>query len=76
MLRGTRATDTIMPATSSMTMRPGSLRPSKTSTWWEAHTPATMTPTRVAKKPSRENGMSQSPTAATALPAVPGATGK
>ena len=38
--------------------------------------PTTTTATSVAQRPTRENGMSQSPTAATALPAVPGATGK
>jgi hypothetical protein len=38
--------------------------------------PTTTTAASVVQRPTRENGMSQSPTAAARLPAVPGATGK
>jgi hypothetical protein len=38
--------------------------------------PTTTTAASAAQKPKREKGMSQSPTAATRLPAVPGAMGE
>jgi hypothetical protein len=75
-VRGNSATETIIPATSSMTIKPGSFRSRTASTRLEAQVPTTRTAARADQKPNTENGMSQSPSAATRLPAVPGATGK
>ena len=65
-----------MPATSSMTIAPGSFSPSTGSARCAAHVPTTTTATRNSTSPIRENGTSHRRRTVTALPAVPGATGE
>ncbi len=72
---GSTSTERIIPATSSMTMRPGSFSPTRRSTRPDAATPATVTIAQARPRPSGETGTSQSTSAVTALPTVPGAIG-
>src|SRR3990172_5470993 len=72
---GRTITESIIPATSSITINPGSFRPERRSIRPPAQMPAKMTPTRVTPREKVENGMSQRRKAAKRLPAVPGATG-
>ena len=69
-------TDSVMPATSSMTIEPGSLVPAAASATCAAHVPRTVTTTKNTSRPAGENGTSQRIATATALPAVPGAIGE
>src|SRR5437773_10899079 len=73
---GRYSTDSSMPATSSMTITPGSFAPKRRSTREPAHTPTSVTPASVITRPGAVNGMTQSATAVSRLPAVPGATGE
>src|SRR5713101_6530113 len=75
-VRGNVRTDTSMPAISSITITPGYLTPRTRSTRGAAQMPTATTATSVQKRVQRSNGMSQSPTRATKLPAVPGTTGE
>src|SRR3990172_4869778 len=72
---GRTITESIIPATSSFTINPGSFRPETRSIRPPAQIPARVTPTRVTPREKVENGMSQRRKAAKRLPAVPGATG-
>src|SRR5438093_540236 len=74
-VNGSRSTASVIPATSSMTIAPGSLAPSARSACWAAHVPITATATKNTTSPARENGTIQSTTAVSALATVPGATG-
>src|SRR5881409_2469365 len=74
-VNGSRTTASVIPATSSMTIAPGSLAPSARSACWAAHVPITATATKNTTSPARENGTIQSTTAVSALATVPGATG-
>src|SRR5581483_1877401 len=78
MLRGSgsRTTERSMPATSSMTITPGSLRPSARSTREPAQTPSTVTTASATTMRGRVRGRSQIATAVTRLPTVPDATGE
>src|SRR5438034_1369362 len=72
---GSARTDSVMPATSSITMAPGSLPPSARSACSAAHVPIRVTATKKRTRPARENGTSHSRSAVSALATVPGATG-
>src|SRR5574341_2051050 len=72
---GKASTDSVMPATSSITMAPGSLRPSTRSARPAAQMPASVTTTQNRTTPRGENGTSQRTAPVSALPTVPGATG-
>src|SRR5881409_613655 len=74
-VNGSRSTASVISATSSMTIAPGSLAPSARSACWAAHVPITATATKNTTSPARENGTIQSTTAVSALATVPGATG-
>ena len=65
-----------IPATSSMTIAPGSLAPSTRSARCAAQVPPRVMPTKNSARPTRENGTAQMMRAASALPTVPGATGE
>ena len=75
MVRGSRITESSMPATSSITMTPGSFRPSTRSTREPAQMPMRVTTTSATAMRSGVRGRSQSATAVTKLPTVPDATG-
>ena len=70
------ATVSVMPATSSMTITPGSFAPIARSARWAAQVPVRVTATRNTTRPARENGTTQRMRTARALPTVPGATGE
>src|SRR3989449_977054 len=72
---GSARTDSVMPATSSITMAPGSLPPSARSACSAAHVPIRVTATKKRTRPARENGTSHSRSTVSALATVPGATG-
>src|SRR5262245_40785371 len=74
-VRGTRSTDRIMPATSSITMTPGSLAPRARSARPPAQMPTAVTTAKVTARPRGVEGINHSASAVTRLPAVPGATG-
>src|SRR5262249_22182077 len=75
-VRGSQRTESIMPATSSITITPGSSTPSSRSTRDPAQMPTSVTPASVAPRLASVNGIHQSATSATRLPTVPGATGE
>src|SRR5437762_3605807 len=72
---GSTSTESVMPATSSITIAPGSLLPSARSACPAAHVPITATTTKKSTSPARENGTTQSRRTVNALATVPGATG-
>src|SRR5882762_5177888 len=72
---GSTSTESVMPATSSITIAPGSLLPSARSACPAAHVPITATKTKKSTSPARENGTNQSRRTVSALATVPGATG-
>src|SRR5256885_6515822 len=72
---GKASTVSVIPATSSMTIAPGSLTPSTRSACCAAHVPASTTLTKKTTRPARENGTSQRTSTVRTLPTVPGATG-
>src|SRR5439155_13756165 len=76
MVRGSVRTESSMPATSSITMTPGSFVPSTRSTREPAHIPSAVTAMSVASRAGWLNGMSQRATRVRRLPTVPGATGQ
>ena len=73
---GNASTESVMPATSSMTIAPGSFPPSRRSARPAAQTPTSVTTTQNAMTPLGENGTSQRMATVSALPTVPGATGE
>src|SRR4026209_2145865 len=73
--RGSPITESSMPATSSITITPGSLRPSTRSTREPAQRPTSVTTTRVTRRPNVVHGRSQMKTRVTKLPTVPEAIG-
>ena len=75
MVRGRKRTDSAMPATSSITMMPGSFWPTARSTRPPDQMPSKVTASVVQTSAMGVNGMSHSRTRATALPTVPEATG-
>src|SRR5258708_22535143 len=72
---GSTSTESVMPATSSITIAPGSLLPSARSACPAAHVPISATRTKKSTSPARENGTNQSRRTVSALATVPGATG-
>src|SRR5262249_8558782 len=72
---GTRSTESVIPATSSMTIAPGSLLPSARSACSAAQVPISVTTTNTTTRPVGENDSSQSARIVSALATVPGATG-
>src|SRR5690349_18706128 len=64
-----------MPATSSITIAPGSLLPIARSACSAAHVPTAGTMMKKATRPVRENGMGQRARVVSALATVPGANG-
>src|SRR6266705_215229 len=71
---GNASTESVIPATSSMTIAPGSFLPRTRSARCAAHVPASMTTTKKTTRPAREKGTSQRTSTVRALPTVPGAT--
>src|SRR5262245_30270603 len=76
MVRGRKSTEASMPATSSITMMPGSLASSARSTREPAQIPARVTTTSASARASGDKGMSQRAMTVTKLPTVPDATGE
>src|SRR5262249_4729779 len=72
---GTSSTDSVIPATSSMTIAPGSLVPSARSACSAAHVPISVKTTNNKMMLVRESASSQSATMVIALATVPGAIG-
>src|SRR2546422_2175100 len=72
---GNASTESVIPATSSMTIAPGSFLPRTRSARCAAHVPASVTTTKKTTRPAREKGTSQRTSTVRALPTVPGATG-
>src|SRR3989442_2209077 len=72
---GRTSTESVIPATSSITIAPGSLVPSARSACPAAHVPITVTARKKRTRPGRENGTSHSRSTVSALATVPGATG-
>jgi hypothetical protein len=73
--RGNPITERSMPATSSITITPGSLRPSTRSTREPAHRPTSVTTTSATMRPNVVHGRSQMKIRVTKLPTVPDAIG-
>src|SRR5262249_13639913 len=76
MVRGSSRTASSIPATSSITIRPGSLIPSVRSTRDPAQRPRIVTTTSVHRSAGRLNGMSQRAMRVMKLPTVPGTAGE
>src|SRR5688572_13995401 len=76
MVRGRKSTDTSMPATSSITMIPGSFASIARSTREPAQIPTSVTIASVTRRANVVKGMSQSAIRVTRLPTVPDATGE
>src|SRR5919106_2506224 len=72
---GTSSTESIMPATSSITIAPGSLPPSARSATSAAQVPSPTTATSSAVRTRRDGFRSQIASAVSTLAAVPGASG-
>src|SRR5947207_14508070 len=72
---GSVRTDSVMPATSSTTIAPGSFVPSARSASAAAQVPTTITATRTTARTGVDRASSQSRTAVAALATVPGARG-
>src|SRR5881628_883379 len=72
---GNASTESVIPATSSMTIAPGSFLPRTRSVRCAAHVPASVTTTKKTTRPVPEKGTSQRTSTVRALPTVPGATG-
>src|SRR3989442_4102584 len=72
---GNASTESVIPATSSMTIAPGSFLPRTRSARCAAHVPASVTTTKKTTRPVPEKGTSQRTSTVRALPTVPGATG-
>src|SRR5207245_2937464 len=68
-------TESVIPATSSMTIAPGSFLPRTRSARCAAHVPASVTTAKKTTRPVPEKGTSQRTSTVRALPTVPGATG-
>src|SRR5438876_5297472 len=72
---GNASTESVIPATSSMTIAPGSFLPRTRSARCAAHVPASVTTTKKTTRPVPEKGTSQRTSTGRMLPTVPGATG-
>src|SRR3990172_6821446 len=68
---GNGSTASVIPATSSTTIAPGSLTPRTRAARWAAHVPTSVTATRKAASPVREKGTSQSKRTVTPEPRAP-----
>src|SRR5438132_13182502 len=72
---GNASTESVIPATSSMTIAPGSFLARTRSARCAAHVPASVTTTKKTTRPVPEKGTSQRTSTVRTLPTVPGATG-